>query len=346
MTTKTKTILFAGLIMTMMVPLTGINMAAAVNENAEAHVANIQAELPAHVIPVQERIDNAIDRNPNWIGLITWDEQGASIKYLGPGNENPYRLNQEQWQHRPPVDMGIDDGVLPTADAALTTPINVFDSIYWRELWGNNDIYKIEQTFPLKASTTTGVDLYHWLDAKSSTTNQWLQASAVYDKAKLFDTTEKWYANFDLWHTSDCTEDSSFPIQSPVSFTTDNTATSYIRGDSTAGKYKMFVSSGAVGAGVTFTISGDNGHNIDVGYTSGSGCAFPSGAHVEEQSNNGNKHYYGTIEYTYGFYETSSSSKETSVYSYNGKGGYGGSVTEYTNPAKLKFSCTGTLTCP
>ncbi len=173
-----------------------------------------------------------------------------------------------------------------------------------------------------------------------------LQASAVYDKAKLFDTTSKWYANFDLWDTTDCTEDSSFPIQSEVSFTTDNTATSYIRADSTDGKYKMYVSSGGSGAGVTVTISGDTGNNIDVGYTSRSGCQFPSGAHVEEQSNNGNTHYYGTIEYPYGFYETSSSSKETSVYSYNGKGGYGGSVTEYTSPAKLKFSCTGIFTCP
>lgn len=331
--------------------------------NATTENDNSIPEMPEHAFKVQELVDKEIDIHPDWIGLVTWDEDSAKIAYLGPSQDNPYRLTQSNWAHTPPIENSTavqehkiasntiskdttDDDNFSSLTTLYTT-VNVFDSIYWREFLGGNDIYKIEHSFPLKASTTNGVNLYHWLDAKNSNTEYWLQVSAVYDKAKLFDTTEKWYANFDLWDTTDCTEDPSFPIQSEVSFTTDDTATSYIRADSEDGKYKMGVTSEGTGAAVTFTLPNDNGNNIDVGRTTGSGCVFPSGAHVEEQStSSGTVHYYGTTDYVYGFYETSTSSKETSVYDYYGKEGSGGSVTEYTNPAKLRFSCTGALTCP
>jgi hypothetical protein len=348
-------------------PNTGIVFADSVpiqqsTESISAQPVNTP-EIPTHAAKLHDMVDRETNRHPDWVGLISWNETNAKIDYLGPADKNPYRIDQSRWAHSPPtvnntkieqVTVASPTTNLASGTSSLLTiykPVNVFDSIYWRLFGGGNSIYKIEQSYTLIASTTTDVNLYHWLNAHNSNNKKWLQVSAVYDKAKFWDTTSKWYVGFDLWDmtsATNCAQDSSFPIQSSIGFTTGNTATAYIRADgTTAGKYWMGVTSGGSGASVSVTIPSDTGSTIDIGYTSNCSKAFPSATQIEEESTtSGAIYYYGQPTYTYKFYPTSTSSPTTTVYSYNGKGGYGGSVTESTNPAWVKYSCTGALTCP
>ncbi|MGI0060251.1 MAG: hypothetical protein ACREBJ_10840, partial [Nitrosotalea sp.] len=229
--------------------------------------------------------------------------------------------------------------------------VNVFDSIYWRVFGGGNSIYKIQQTFTLDQSSTPGTDLYDWLNAHNSNVQKWLQVGAVYDTAKFWNTTPKWYASFDMWNMSTDTEDSTFPQEIPLSLTTGRTATAYISADMvTSGKYWLSISDGISTKTMSVTISGDTGNTIDIGYTTksigGATAYFPSGTEIEEDSSSGNTYYYGTPTFTYTFWPTSTTTT-TSVYSYAGKHGVGsGTPTESTNPAWIQFSCTNALTCP
>ena len=325
---------------------------------ANAVLQHLHPELPLQAQKSQQQIDEQMDLHPDWIGILTWNSTSASINYLGPGDSSPYKIDHAHWSHAPPTvnatrQTATSNGKTISVSPLVTlyTTVNVFDSIYWHYFGGGNSIYKIQQSYPLVASSTSGVDLYHWLDSKNSNTNKFLQVSAMYDKADLVGTTPAWYVFFDRWDTTSgtgCSEDSTFPQHVPVSFTTGNTATAFIRADSvTAGRYILEVDSGSNGGSLSTNISGDTGHNIDIGRTSNCSKAFPSGAEVEEQATSSTSvYYYGTNTYTYGFYDTSSSSMNTSIYSYNGKEGFGGSVTASTSPAYLTFSCTGALTCP
>ncbi len=319
-------------------------------------------EIPAHAVKVRDMIDSETNRHPDWVGVMSWNETDAKIDYLGPADKNPYRIDHSKWAHSPPTnnaEIGQTSVVSPitglsSGTSMLTTiyrPVNVFDSIYWRLFGGGNSIYKIEQSYTLTASTTTDVNLYHWFNAHNSNNKKWFQISAIYDKAKFWNPTSQWYAGFDMWDmtsATSCAEDSAFPIQSPMAFTTGSTATAYIRADGTiAGKYWFGITSGATGSSVSVIIPGDTGTTIDIGMTTSCGKQFPSGTEIEEvTTTSGAIYYYGQPTYTYKFYPTSISSPTTSIYSYNGKGGVGGSVTESTNPAWVKYSCTGALTCP
>jgi len=325
---------------------------------ANAVLQHSHPDLPSQAQKSQQQIDEQMDLHPDWIGILTWNSTNASIRYLGPGDSSPYKIDHAHWGHTPPTVNATRQSIASSGTIISSSPlvtayktVNVFDSIYWHYFGGGNSIYKIQQSYPLVASSTSGVDLEHWLDSKNSNTNKWLQVSAVYDKALFYGASPSWYVFFDRWDTTSgtgCSEDSTYPQHISVPFTTGNTATAYIRADSvTAGRYIMEVDSGSNGGSISMNISGDTGHNIDIGRTSNCNKVFGSGAQVEEDATSPSGiFYYGTNTYTYGFYDTSTSSKNTSIYSYNGKEGYGGSITASTSPAYLTFSCTGALTCP
>ncbi|SMH72650.1 hypothetical protein [Candidatus Nitrosotalea okcheonensis] len=307
-------------------------------------------ELPSYALTQQEKIDEQTDLHPDWLGMLSWNSTGAKIDYLGPASSNPFKIDRSHWHHSPPIsnmtksNMSLYNTKSTISPLTITKPINVYDSIYWHYYLGGNSIYKIDESYSALASTTSGTDLYHWLDAKNSNTNYWLQTGAVYDKADFFGSSPQWYVDFDQWSTTgSCSEVSGFPFQSTHAFTTNQALDGYIRADSsTAGKYYMGVLQSGSGASTTFTISGDTGHSIDVGFTSSCSKDFPSGSQVEEESNSGNTFYYGTMTYDYTFYDTSTSSSNTYVYSYNGKGGSGGNVTPSSTPgssASMTYAC-------
>ncbi|CUR51923.1 exported protein of unknown function [Nitrosotalea devaniterrae] len=317
-----------------------------------ATVQHSHPELPSNALALQQKIDEQTDIHPDWIGILDWNSTGAEIKYLGPAKSNPFKVDPSKWHHTPilvnetrqtTVSNGKQASVSPLVGGTYR-PVKVYDSIYWHYNLGGNSIYEITDSYTLTTSNVSGVDLFHWLDAKTSTTGYWPQVSAVYDYANFFGFGQTWSVAFDLWNTGSCTEPAGFPFTTTHAFTTGSTATGYIRADSTtAGKYYMGVTSGGSGASTTFTISGDTGHNIDVGYTTGGGCQYPSGSEVEETaSTNTAIYYYGTLTYNYSFYDTSTSSANSYVYSYNGKGGFGGNVSPSATPgtpSSMTYTC-------
>lgn len=317
------------------------------------------SDFTPNALAVRDTIDKAANNHPDWIGIMDWNKTYAKILYLGPADKSPYKLDHSKWPHAPfnnSTKILKTTILVPTGTAGIVIPlstskvVNVFDSIYWRMFGGGNSIYKIQQAFTLNPSSTPGTDLYNWLDAHNSNIQKWLQVGAVYDTSKFWNTTQ-WYASFDMWTMSTDTEDSAFPQEIPSSLTTGGTATAYISADTaTSGKYWLSISDGISTKTMTVIISGDAGNTIDIGYTAksiGGGTAyFPSGTEIEEDSSSGSTYYYGTPTFTYALKPTSTTTS-TSVYSYAGKDGYGsGTLTESTNPAWIKFSCTNALTCP
>lgn len=159
-----------------------------------------------------------------------------------------------------------------------------------------------------------------------------------------------WRADWDIWTTSGCTEDSGYPsIGNSISWNANDAVTAYIRADATfAGQYTLGVTdtTNSHGTALTQVVSGDTGHNVNLGRPTGGGCGYPSGTAIEEDATSPTfLDYYGTLTYTYGFYDTSTSSKTTSVTGFNGKEGSGGSISVQNSPAQLQSTCTTSL-CP
>jgi len=300
-------------------------------------------DLPIHAALKQQEIDNALNSDQNWIGMMTWNATSAKIDYLGPSESNPHIVKNEY--NGKLLQSGSPFNDAPIIQVVTTKPVNKFDSINKASSSSTTALYKVQQDFPLKWSTTSGVNLYPWLDAKNSNNGSWLQVSAFYDTQGAFGT-PAWHVGYDAYATSTCGQYISFPIQSvSMPFGVSDPVSAWIRGDSTAGRYNMgvFDNIALVGTSLTFNISGDSGVNtINLGRTTGGNCVYPSGTQVEEESNNGNKYNFGTFIFDYKFYQTPTSSATTSASGFFGPEGCGANVSAQNSPARTTFTYTGT----
>jgi len=339
MTSKTiKTVLFIGLITTLMVPVAAINAnAILIPDSAETTTqADDTSEIPTHAAKLQQIIDRETDKHPDWVGMISWDSHKATIDYLGPASNNPFKLTGK---HKSNPDVHIQTPY---------RPVNARTGIIKDTTSSSTAIYKEVEQFTAKASNVNKVNYDQIVNAMSSNNVHWLQTIVVYDKAQIFGS-PGWHVIYDGYTVSYCTEDASFPVVSAsLSFNVGDTIQSYIRADSvTAGKYTRGATDINTGAGhsFTYTISGDSGHNINLGrqFNSASNCPFPSGSQAEEENtDNVSKFNFGTQSFTFFFYDTPTSSVTTSVTGFFAMDGCGATVSNVNNPAKSTYTYTGT----
>lgn len=306
---------------------------------ATAPEATIDSQIPAHAAKVHDEITNQLKTHPDWIGMMKWDQNGATIEYLGPQDSNKFKAPdsiKSQLQLSPAGP--INTGRAPTKDTTAS----------------GTAIYKEVSDFTTKASTTTGVNLFQILNALSSDKSHWIQGGVFYDKAGLLGT-PSWRFDIDSWATTtaaNCNEDSGVPvISSALNMAAGDSVEEYIYQQSgSPGQYNIGITDITKNNGyvISKTYSGDSGSTINLGQVTctdsgGAQYVYASGPEVEEHDSAAASHTYNfsTIAYTEGYYDTSTSSKTTSVTGWQSTWGCGATNSATNSPASITFTFQG-----
>lgn len=271
----------------------------------------------------QKEIDDALAKHSDWIGMLSWNSTTATIDYLGPAEENPYNAGPEAY-------------LAPAVTVQKASAPNTLSGT------SGTAIYRIEENFYNKYSTSTSVDYRQVLNAMSSDKKRWLQVGMVYDSQSLWGT-PSWRLLYNSWFTTGANEKAI--TSSPVTTGPSSPIELYIRADSaTAGKYRLgfFDSVYLSGASLSWTFGGDTGKNINIGTVSNIYGTFPSGSMVEEYSKTGTAKYnFGTQTFSLAFLKTSTSSETTAVSGFTVAGfGSCASATNVNSPASTSYRYT------
>ena len=294
-----------------------------------------EAQLPPAATELRTYMHQQLAQHPGWVGMMTWNSTGTSLNYLGPGDKNPYKVE-----------------ATPLTVLSPTVPENVEKAPTSDRTGGATTEYKEIQDFTSKQSNVAGVDLFHVFNALNSDKTSWLQTGLVYDIANIYGTPNVWREITDHFTTSPCAhDDANYPIRSPT--------LAFANGDSIehaiydepglAGHYNLGVTDITKNSGylLGISIAGDTGNVINLNRTtclSGANTFFyDSGPQVEEHDANNLSHTYnfGSIAFTQGYFDTTTSAKTTSVIGWEPTHGCGASVATVNSPASATFTFVG-----
>jgi hypothetical protein len=283
----------------------------------------------------QHKIDEQLSLHSGWVGFLSWNSNNATILYLGPAELNPYSVKHIRLNHHM-INASSNTGSGEAENNPLPDrPVNERDAILSDTTSGSTAEFEEDANYNLKASDDPLINFDTWLNAINSNHQYFLQVTPFYDERSVWGPTPAWRMDYDVVVESTCLDYSGYPsVSAPISaFNPSDPVKAYIRANTnTAGEYTMgvFDNLSLIGQSSSFTLPNDNGHNINLGHdqmNSFPNCGYASGAQVEEDSDgSGETWNFGSMSYTYGFYDTSTSSQTTSVNGFYGKEGYGATV--------------------
>ncbi|GEM_PF-1892441 len=266
-----------------------------------AQQVNRESNLPPVAQKLLDYMHQQFEKHPDWVGMMRWNTTAASFDYLGPANQNPYRVHGIFMQPTGVLNGGV--GIVSDRSNGGTSE--------WKEI----------STYTNQALSSTNTDLFQVLNAMNSNSAHWLQVAAVYDNAQLIGTTGVgWKVTIDSFSTSACSTTGEWFVSSPIQtyMQSGHSMQSFLYADqSQAGHYDAGVTDTSANNGYLygFGITGDSGSTINLGETDIGSCHFSSGPEQEEQSDGSttNPTKYNNEAYAMGFYDTPTSSETTSV---------------------------------
>lgn len=293
-------------------------------------IGNVNSlSIPTHAIATQNFISQQLKIHPGWVGMMRWDSNSTSIDYLGPADSNPFKIK-----------------ATPLTEMSVSVPQNV-EIAPKGDRAGSTTEYKEVSDFTNVQSSTGSVDIFQVLNAIDDSKKHWIQAGLIWDVAHIFGTTTNWKFLLDSFTQSgsSCNHDGSYPLLATLTVSAGDSMEEYIYADqSTVGLYGVGITDVTKNNGYLTSISysGETNKVINLDQTS----CFPSGPQVEEHDkmNMSNTSTYSPITFTEGYYDTSTSTKTTSVTGWESSIGCGATVSTSNSPATATFTHTAT-TC-
>ncbi|MGI0006746.1 MAG: hypothetical protein ACREAR_01975 [Nitrosotalea sp.] len=283
--------------------------------------------IPLHAEKMRISLAETISAHPNWVYMMSWNSTSSTVDYLGPAGSNPHIVHGV---YMAPTGV-IDKGISTNADAT-----NGGMASEWKEV----------SDFTNQKITSSSTDLFQILDALNSNSAHWLQVGVLYDNANLINPTPSWRVAYNSFSTSTCSSTGEWFVTSlPQTMNPGDSVESYVYVDtSQAGHYVMGETDSTANTGTLygFGISGDAGSTINLGEVDVGACHYSAGPEQEEQSNGSTIPVaFGDEHYAMGYYDTSSSSRTNSVFSWNSPWGTScitlNPSPPPTNPADITF---------
>jgi hypothetical protein len=288
------------------------------NIAAASILTDSTAHFPPAAAALEDQIIAALNSNHDWVGMLSYGPNNATISYLGPGASNPYHVKSQTMHVITIPHSNSTSHSFGTAAPESQYPQNsLYPVVFGRAIMtdGNNNqiIYEELSTFKPVASSQTNVNLVYPLNGFDNNNNYvWMQVYPFYDEAQLFGP-RQWYAGYDNFFF-DCTENTAyFPVlhSFPHQVSAGDTLQSYIYG-STGGQGLYVLGSTDLNTGygdaITITVNGDTatGQSALGRHSCSNGRSETAGGMIEEQSNgSGQGLSQQTIQYNYGFCDTS-----------------------------------------
>lgn len=291
--------------------------------------------LPSHVVKTLDSIHQQLKNHSGWISMMKWDSSGTTIDYLGPADKNPYLVKSG-----PNTSLSAPS-VIPLS---ASIPINLEDPPL-ADRSGSTSEYKEVQDFTVQKSSVSTVNFYQILNALNSDKSHWMQNVLVYDNYGAYGGGARWVQLLDVFNKATCSDSPGISASTSLNISAGDAIEQYTYAQSgSPGQYDFGETDITKNNGyvTSTTISGDTGSSINLDKTNCGVNGYDSGPEVEEHAQNGvGVYHFNQIAFTEGYYDTSSSSKTTSVTGWDTTDGCGATVSNQNNPAKATFTYSG-----